>query len=541
MPKIAFSDKILIFEKMNDMKRLSLALSAIFCALAASGQSSISFGYTNPVIPGFHPDPSVCRAEDGYYLVNSSFQYFPGVPLFYSQDLVHWEQIGHCLTRDSQLPLDGATTWGGIYAPTIRYHEGRFYMVTTNVSSKGNFLVWTDDPRGEWSEPVWLSQQGIDPSLYFEDGHCYLVSNPDGCITLCEIDPVTGVQLTPSKRLWTGDGGRFPEGPHLYKKDGWYYLMISEGGTEFGHKVTIARSRWIDGPYETNPANPILTHFSARGQDSPIQGTGHADLVQAEDGSWWMVFLAFRIQNGNHHLLGRETFLAPVRWDEGAWPVVNGNGMVSARMDVPTLPQHSVPNLYGRNDFDGTALGPEWLHIRNPLRENYRLEDGKLHLRATDVSLDSFEGTPTFVGRRQEHIGFAAETSVELKNAANGDEAGLSVYMLENSHYDFCVRRSGGRNRVVLRYRLCELLHTEKEIPVPAASVRLRVRGFGDVYVFEYSADGRHYTEAGRMNTRYLSSETAGGFTGIVLGLYACGHAGTKAEGVFDYFTYDPE
>lgn len=523
------------------MKRFTLFLAAAFCAATAAAQAPVSFGYSNPVIPGFHPDPSVCRADDGFYLVNSSFQYFPGVPLFYSKDLVNWEQIGHCLTRDSQLPLDGASVWGGIYAPTIRCHEGRFYMVTTNVSSRGNFLVWTDDPRGEWSEPVWLEQSGIDPSLYFEDGRCYMVSNPDNCIHLCEIDPETGRQLTPSKRLWTGDGGRYPESPHIYRKDGWYYLMISEGGTEYGHMVTIARSRWIDGPYETNPSNPILTHFSQAGQDSPIQGTGHADLVQAEDGSWWMVFLGFRIQNGNHHLLGRETFLAPVNWETDGWPTVNGNGMVSLRMDVPTLPQHPVPSLYGRNDFDGDGFGPEWVRIRNPRRENYRLGGGKLHLKATEVGLDSYEGTPTFIGRRQEHIRFTAETSVELRKAADGDEAGVSVYMAEHSHYDFCVRRRGGKNFIVLQYRLYELLHVEKEIPVGSAPVYLRVRGSGDVYVFEHSADGTHFTEAGRMNTRYLSTETAGGFTGVVLGLYASGGAGTEAEGVFDYFSYDGE
>ena len=288
------------------------------------------------------------------------------------------------------------------------------------ISSCGRTIA-----RGEWSEPVWLSQSGIDPSLYFEDGRCYMVSNPGNCIWLCEIDPETGEQLTPSKRLWAGDGGRYPEGPHLYKKDGWYYLMISEGGTEFGHKVTIARSRWIDGPYESNPSNPILTHFSVVGQGNPIQGTGHADLVQAEDGSWWMVFLAFRPQSDSHHLLGRETFLAPVRWDAGAWPVVNGNGTVSLDMKVPTLPQHPVPTLYGRNDFDGTALGAEWVHVRNPKAENYRLDGGRLHLKATDIGLDSFAGTPTFVGRRQEHIRCTAETSVELKGRRPGTRRAL--------------------------------------------------------------------------------------------------------------------
>ena len=166
--------------------------------------------------------------------------------------------------------------------------------LSLSLPGKGNFLVHATDPHGPWSEPVWLEQGGIDPSLYFEDGKCYLVSNPDVGIFLCEIDPMTGKQLTPSKRIWNGTGGRHPEGPHIYKKDGWYYLLISEGGTEYGHKVTIARSRSIDGPYTGNPANPILTHINMNAQYNPIQGTGHADLVEAPDGSWWLVCLAFR-------------------------------------------------------------------------------------------------------------------------------------------------------------------------------------------------------------------------------------------------------
>ena len=310
---------------IETVMRKQTLLAALALSLSCLAQQPL--GYQNPVIAGFHPDPSVCRVGDDFYLVNSSFQYFPGVPIFHSRDLVHWQQIGHVLTRPSQLPLKNASTGGGIYAPTIRHDGERFYMITTNVSDKGNFLVHATDPRGPWSEPVWIEQGGIDPSLYFEDGKCYLVSNPDNCIHLCQIDPLTGRQLTESRRIWTGTGGRYPEGPHIYKKDGWYYLLISEGGTEYGHKVTIARSRHIDGPYTGNPANPILTHINQNAENNPIQGVGHADMVQAHDGSWWLVCLGFRTQNGQHHVLGRETFLAPVAWNEDGWPVVNGDGL----------------------------------------------------------------------------------------------------------------------------------------------------------------------------------------------------------------------
>ena len=414
-------------------------------------------------------------------------------------------------------------------------------MITTNVSDKGNFFVHTTDPRGEWSEPIWLKQGGIDPSLYFEDDKCYLVSNPGAGIYLCEINPKTGEQLSESKRIWNGTGGRHPEGPHIYKKDSWYYLLISEGGTEYGHKITIARSKTIDGPYESNPANPILTHINKNAQDNPIQGTGHADLVQASDGSWWMVCLAFRPQSGTHHLLGRETFLTPVRWDKNAWPVVNGDGTISLQMDVPTLPQHPFTEKPIHTEFKNGKLGPEWVYIRNYQPENYTFASGNLRLKATSVNLNNGKGSPTFVGRRQEHIDFTATTSMQLKKAIVGDEAGLTVYMFESSHYDLFVKQlENGEQAVSLRYQLGELTHTEKEIILPQGKIQLRVKGSNEIYLFEYATDGKTFKELGRMNTRYISTETAGGFTGIMLGLYATSSSDTsKAYADFEYFDYE--
>lgn len=492
-------------------------------------------GYRNPVIPGFHPDPSVCRVGEDYYLVNSSFQFFPGVPLFHSKDLVHWEQIGNCLDRPSQVKLTGAQSWGGIYAPTIRYHEGTFYMITTNVSDRGNFLVHTTDPRKEWSEPVWLQQGGIDPSLYFEEDKCYMVSNPDVGIHLCEINPLTGEQLTPSVRIWEGMGGRHPEGPHIYRKDGWYYLLISEGGTEYAHRITIARSRNIYGPYSGNPANPILTHMNRNAQDNPIQGTGHADLVEAADGSWWMVCLAFRPQSGSHHLLGRETFLAPVRWDKGAWPVVNGDGTIALQMEVPVLPQSTPPAPSVRTRFDQPSLPAEWVYLQNPSPDNYLLTGKALRLKGTSASLDQSAVSPTFVARRQEHINFTAVTSLSLEDAMPGDEAGLSLFRETHSHYDFFLRQETDGQSIVLRYRLGALLHTEV-IPAKKKKVQLRITGTPDMYRFEYSTDGKQFHQAGAMDTRYISTETTGGFTGTVIGLYAT--SATESSGCYGEFSW---
>lgn len=511
------------------------------CALVMSvavASAQQNFGYSNPVIKGFYPDPSVCRVGECYYLVNSSFVYWPGVPIFRSYDLIHWQQVGNCLDRPSQLKVAGEPHWGGIYAPTIRNHDGTFYMITTNTSDRGNFLVYSDNPAGPWSDPVWLEQGGIDPSLYFEDGVCYMVSNPEDGISLCTIEPKTGRQLTPSRRIWCGTGGRYPEAPHIYKRDGWYYLLISEGGTEFGHSVTIARSRSIEGPYEVNPDNPILTHFSQAGQGSPIQGVGHADFVEAHDGSWWLVCLAFRIQGGQHHLLGRETFLAPIQWADNGWPVVNGSGMISLEMECPTLPQREVPTVVAREEFEGEDIGLEWLRLREPTFENYRLKRGRLLLKPTTITLDE-QASPTFLARRQQDIFFTATTELCLKGGSEGDLAGLTVYMDPGAHYDIYVERSEDGYWAVLRYKLGAVDHTQCRLKLDDGRAVLRVEGRDYYYHFSVADADGDFVEMGMADTKYLSSETNGGFTGVTLGLYTTTRSAlSDAVAEFEYFDY---
>lgn len=477
----------------------------------------------NPILPGFHPDPSVVAVGEDYYLVNSSFHYFPGVPIYHSRDLQNWEQIGNVLDRPSQLPLKEATSWLGIYAPTLRYHDGTFYLITTNVGNGGNFMVTSRDPSGPWSDPVWLEQQGIDPSLYFEEGKCFMVSNPGGVITLCEIDPSTGATLSPSKALWTGMGGRFPEGPHIYKHDGWYYLLISEGGTELAHRLTVARSRDIYGPYESNPANPIFTHCSAAGQESNIQGTGHADFFQAADGSWWTVFLAYRRFGGDYHHLGRETFLAPVTWS-GGWPVVNDGQPVAEQMTV-TMPAEPAPRASRDRHytFDG-VLGPEWMHIQEPLASNYDFAGGRLVLKGTGDGLGWGSWHPTALLRRQEAAKAAFRTKVTLR----GGEGGLALYQIFNGYATFSLRRSGSRTEAVVRYQIRGLSHEEVAVPLRSASATLGIHAWGDHYVF--LLDGK---EIARLDTALLSTEVVGGFTGVTVGMYC-----SRGAAEFDYFDY---
>ncbi len=499
-------------------------LSALVCGLTLA-VTPLS-GYDNPVIKGFHPDPSVCSVGDDYYLVNSTFQYFPGVPVFHSKDLVNWRQIGNVLTRRSQLELADALSWGGIYAPTIRHHGGTFYMVTTNVSHGGNFIVHTDNPAGEWSDPAYVDIGGIDPSLFFHDGKCWYTGTLDSKIVLCEIDPMTGSKLSEVKEIWRGTGGRYPEGPHLYWKDGWFYLLIAEGGTEYAHEVTIARSRSIDGPYEGNPSNPILTHCTMAAQSNPIQGVGHGDFVQASDGSWWMTCLGFRPQGGSHHLLGRETFLAPVDWPEGEWPTVNGIGEIF--LNMPDQVTGGLSSVTSTDSVTGKVLnfpkdkcGHDWVHIRNPFADNYSYTHNSLRLESSGLNLDERHSSPTFIGHRQEDIFFSAVTSLTVGPDA---EAGLTVFMDAGSHYDIFLKEDS----VHLRYSLGELTHTES-FGVPPGRIWLKVEGNEYFYVFYWSSDGKNFRHVGQMNTRYLSSETAGGFTGIILGLFSTGPKSTFA------------
>ncbi|MEV7214372.1 family 43 glycosylhydrolase [Kitasatospora cineracea] len=383
--------------------------------------------YDNPVIPGFHPDPSVCRVGDDYYLVCSSFEYVPGLPVFHSRDLVHWRQLGNVLDRPGQLPLPGSTASRGLYAPTIRHHGGRFWVICTNVTAGGNFLVSADRPEGPWSDPVRIDLPGIDPDLAWEeDGTCWAASTAPG-IHLTRIDPATGEILEGPLPTWSGTGLKWPEAPHLYRIGDWWYLLIAEGGTERGHAVSIARARSPRGPWEGAPANPVLSHS---GTDRPVQSTGHGDLVTAPDGSWWMVLLGTRPRgfSPGYHVLGRETFLTPVTWDEDGWPAV---APVAERHPAPGGAWHPFPAPPARENFDAPALAPHWIspHARPDGSWSLTAHPGRLALTATGPTLD--RPGHTFVGRRQQHHDCRAATRIDPGTGRGGlslrlDEAGFT-------------------------------------------------------------------------------------------------------------------
>jgi alpha-N-arabinofuranosidase len=524
------------------MRAFILSLvAAVLVTAASAGAADRITGYRNPVIPGFHPDPSIVRVGEDYYLVTSSFEFFPGVPIFHSRDLVHWRQIGHVLTRASQLPLAMAGASGGIYAPTLRHHDGTFYMITTNVSGGGNFYVTAKDPAGPWSEPVWLKGQGgIDPSLFFDDdGTVYFASNGGAPgtnegrgIYLSVLDVKTGTIASTPRRVWAGTGRRYTEGPHLYKVNGWYYLLVAEGGTEYGHVVTIARSRSLWGPFETCPRDPILTHRDTEA-DQPVQGTGHADFVQDHEGHWWTVFLAFRPLDGYAHHLGRETFLAPVAWGADGWPVVNGGQAVALDMKASGLPAAPVPAAPVRTTFD-RALGPEWNYLRNPDAASYSSTNGALVLKGTGVTLGETK-SPTWVGRRQQHFVARAATSIAFAPARSGDEAGLSVYMNPTHRYELGVRRGAGGREVFVRQTIGAFVSTDTAVVAMPGDgpLAIEVQSTPTEYAFFAGAPGA-LKEIGKASTRYVSSEVAGGFTGVYFGLYAI-----NATATFAYFEYE--
>jgi xylan 1,4-beta-xylosidase len=500
--------------------------------------------YENPIIPGFYPDPSICRVGEDYYLVTSSFCYFPGVPIFHSTDLVNWKQIGHCLSKASQLPLGNTWRSCGIYAPTIRYHDGLFYMVTTNVSYGGNFYVYTDNPAGEWSEPVWVDQGGIDPSLFFdEDGKVYFTSTtvygttaPGICMS--EIDIKSGKRFTEAKYIWAGNGGRHPEAPHLYKINNYYYLMIAEGGTEYGHMVTIARSKSPWGPFEAYSNNPILTHRNKA--FSQIQGTGHADIVKDANGNWWMVFLAFRTANGEYHHLGRETFLAPVEWNEEGWPVVNGNGTVELTMESDKINAEQTLIDDFEDDFEDSTLNYQWNFLRNPYENMYSLTEKKGYLRlyGSEINLNDMD-SPAFIGKRQQHFNCTIETLLNFKPEKENEEAGLAVIMDEEHHYEIAIIGDGSNRKIIVRRTIGKLSAIIADKAIGDGSVKLEISADIGSYHFKYAIGENVAEEIADGETKYLSSEVAGGFIGVYIGPYATGNGSRNSTPAdFDYLKY---
>lgn len=509
--------------------------------------------FKNPIIPGFMPDPSICRAGEDFFVVASSFEYFPALPIWHSRDLVHWRQIGNALTRPSQLELKDVPSSRGIFAPTIRYHLGKFYIVCTNVEYGGNFIVTAKRPEGKWSDPIWIDEPGFDPSLHF-DGHEVFYTrdgvSPDPRrphIFQTRIDVKTGRLRSKLRPVFTGTGGVWPEAPHLYRVGDWYYLVIAEGGTYYEHSVVVARSKKPMGPFEPCPDNPVLTHCHRK--RDPIQAVGHADLVDTGRGQHFAVLLGIRPRNGRYHHLGRETFLTPVTWSDDGWPVFGSKGRLAEVETAPALEPHPFSPQPNRDNFDDSKLRPEYLFVRNPDPKSFSLKTRPGYLRLRGTASDMTDRLPkAFVGRRQTDFDCRCRTLLDFRPLAMSDEAGLVLRNSEHFHYSLVVRRSSVTDLEAREVQLWSVISGKKRlvgrVALNLGPVLLEIQATASTYEFRAGSVRRLQT-LGQLPSKPLSSEmaTKAGpvmcFTGIVMGMYASGqgHA-ASCPADFDWFEY---
>jgi xylan 1,4-beta-xylosidase len=503
--------------------------------------------FVNPVISGYAPDPSITRVGDDYYLVTSSFVHYPGLPIYHSRDLVTWTQIGNAIDRPGQVDFSGMKVSAGLMAPSISYHDGLFYIVCTN---RKNFVITATDPAGPWSDPVTFEFDGIDPSLFWdEDGKAYIVNNGaprDGArypghraIWLQEFDPATRTMTGPRWQII--DGGAdlstrpfWTEAPHLYRKDGYYYLIDAQGGTGEQHAEVVFRSRAITGPYESYAGNPILTQRDLPEQRAHAVGTaGHAEFVQTPDGQWWSVFLATRNYGPDLYNIGRETFLLPVTWKDG-WPVILERGkpvpFVTGRPKLPPAPRPAQP-LSGdyayRDDFASPKLGLGWMSVRIPAAAPYTLEHGDLVLKAGAEGIGDIHHVPAFVGRKQAHAIATVSTALRYTPDRDGDRAGLVAMQSDDAYLFLGVQREQGRDMVTLSVRTTAQDPRQGRVlaraPLSGAGqpVYLRLSIDGGVLAASYALRKDQWKRlATGVDATFLSTKLAGGFVGTVIGLY---------------------
>lgn len=506
--------------------------------------------FYNPILPGWYSDPSICSNGDDYFLVTSTFSYFPGVPIFHSKDLVNWKQIGHVLERPSQLKLSGQKVSQGIFAPAINYnpHNQTYYMVTTNIGG-GNFFVKTKDPFASWSDPIWLPDvKGIDPSFFFDDdGRAYILNNdaPDGtamydghrAIRIQEFDVMKDQTFGPRKMLVNGgvnlaEKPVWIEGPHLYKINGRYLLMAAEGGTGPDHREVIFTGEAPMGEFVPWDRNPILTqkHLDP-GRPHPVTCAGHADLIQAKEGDWWAVFLACRPINNAFENLGRETFLMPLRWSEDSLPYMTaGNDLVPQvlrREGVTRNADVTFGNFEKIDDFKSATLGFEWLTLRGPASGLYSLTDypGFLALPCAEVASTELREI-AFVSRRIQHHKFEASTIVYFQPQDENEAAGLLLLKDEGHQYFLSIRKSGkARNVSVEKIKEdgTDVIGSVK-LTVSGEAIKLKVISDGLRFSF-YAAEEREewIPVVENVDARYLSTANSFGFTGTNIGMYAAG------------------
>jgi xylan 1,4-beta-xylosidase len=563
---------------MNRFILLLASFLLLFLVLSSDSTAQGKKEFTNPILAGFYPDPSICRVGSDYYLVNSTFSYFPGITVFHSKDLVNWKLIGYVLDRQEQLNLDGQGVSRGIFAPAIRYYNGTYYVTCTLVDIGGNFLATSKSPGGPWSNPVWIPQiNGIDPSMFFDDnGKSFILYNsiaPDDkplynghrTIRMYEFSLDSLRVIGEEKILVNGgtDINKKPvwiEGPHIFKKDGYYYLIAAEGGTGDQHSEVVFRSKNCEGPYVSFEHNPILTqrHLDPK-RKFAITCTGHTDLVQTEQGDWWAVFLGCRpyppVEEGYYNT-GRETFLAPVKWENG-WPVINpGKEEVQYHYPLPrSLNKSDTERPYSgnftwRDEFDKDTLCRDWTFLRTPHEKWYNLTTRKGSIEI-QLRLETCAGNmnPSFLGHRQQHLRGSVSTEIDFVPKAENEKAGLLTFQNEK-HFYFLCKSLEGNESVIQLYRSSdnalftgpmELIAFKKlSEDQQKKKVLLKTEANGNSYSFSYAFEPDHWSLLkDSVDAKYISTKVTGGFVGCMYALYATslGKPST-AVSYFDWFEY---
>ena len=554
------------------MKKLLFGILMCFSAFSIMGQQE---HYNNPILRGGYPDPSICRVGNDYYLVNSSFEYFPGLPIHHSTDLVNWELVGHGLHRKSQctgtMNLVDVQSNGGIHAPTIRYHDSTFYIITTNVYQPPNkdeptqfinFIITAKDPEGPWSDPIIIKgAPGIDPDIFFnDDGKIWYTGThaPDkpnfqgeGEIWMQELDPTSFQLLGERHYLWRGAcQGTWAEGPHIYKKDDWYYLLIAEGGTHFNHAVMVAASKNITGPYEPNDRNPIFTtrHMS---YDYWVNSTGHADIIELPNGEWKMVCLGIRNEVNRGSNMGRETMLLPITWEQEpyewkevkyTWPVCAPlTGKLEQNQPYPIARNTKYNNAYFQDDFNNDELGMHWTSRRVP-KENaidLNLQPGFLRMKYLPQTIGE-RMAYNFIGIKQQESQFELVTSMQFNKKLNGEEAGFCLMQKDDNYILFDVKREDNENvlqLVIKPHNKAAYIKKDLVLNKKTKQLELKITANKEHYNYYYRLKSNDiWINFDQTSNDVLISR---GYTGAHLGLYAtCNGGKSVSSAAFELMTY---
>lgn len=546
--------------------RILFSYLVILVAVFSNARAQMTL--RNPILPGFYPDPAICKVGTDYYLVTSTFVYFPGIPVLHSKDLKNWKQIGSAIDRPSQMDFMGEQVSRGLFAPAINHHNGIFYITCTDIDNGGNFIITAKNPAGPWSNPVYIKEaRGIDPSLFFDNDKAFIIYNSDPpenkplysghrTVRIYELDPATLKVVGTEKILVNGgvDISKKPvwiEAPHIYKRNGYYYLMAAEGGTSVNHSEVIFRSKGVLGPYIPYEKNPILTqrHLDPK-RKNPISSVGHADLVEGPDGNTYAVFLGVRPYEGDFYNTGRETFIAPVKWIDD-WPIINpDHDEVQYKYEVNWKEEKYKDELPVTGNFDLKipfidSLNSQFLFLRTDDPTWYNFKENKNALTVKLLPGTILEkGNPAFIGRRQQHLVSSASTEMEFSAKKDNEKAGMVIFQNENHFYYMCKSSDKGEDVIQLfkGSQTSNEMELLKQVTLPKSErkIYLKINSDKDNYSFWYALEKDDWKLLeDKLDGKYLSTAVAKGFVGALYGIYATSQGKpSDSKATYKWFGY---